>query len=152
DDGRTIVTTDGADEIRAAPDGREVRAVWKRWAQVGTTPGQLVDPGLSSDVRWSMGGDQLTRVETLTTRAPRTIRTWQLMVPSKASTGRLSTGSAILTMGDEQLSVSVNTPWPVDAQFRATGDAAAGRGARGPIPLHLVYDARDVQIEPGRPL
>src|SRR4029077_19781530 len=45
-DGRTIVATDGADEVQPSADGRELRAVWRRWAQVGTKSGQLVDPGL----------------------------------------------------------------------------------------------------------
>ena len=44
-DGRTIVAADGADEIHPSADGRELRVVWRRWAQLGTKSGQLVDPG-----------------------------------------------------------------------------------------------------------
>jgi hypothetical protein len=35
--------------------------------------------------------------------------------------------------------------------MQATGDGPLGRGARGPVPLHLVYEARDVALTPGRP-
>ena len=45
EDGRTIVATDGADEIHPSADGRQLRAVWRRWAQIGAKSGQLVDPG-----------------------------------------------------------------------------------------------------------
>jgi len=69
-DGRTVVATDGADEIHPSADGRELRALWRRWAQVGTKSGQLVDPGVTSEVRWTLRSDtiELTRSETLTAR------------------------------------------------------------------------------------
>ena len=52
-DGRTIVASDGADEIRLSADARELLVVWRRWAHVGMKSGQLVDPGLTSEVRWT---------------------------------------------------------------------------------------------------
>ena len=42
------------------------------------------------------------------------------------------------------------------AALRATGASdrqqPLGRGARGPIPLHLIYEARDVRVTPGQPV
>ena len=69
-DGRTIVAADGADEIQPSADGRQLRVVWRRWAQIGAKSGQLVDPGVTSEVRWTLADGALTRRETLTARAP----------------------------------------------------------------------------------
>jgi hypothetical protein len=149
EDGNTIVTTDGADEIHPSADGRELQAVWRRWAKIGARPGQLVDPGLVSEVTWRIRDGGLTRVETLTAVAPVTIRSWQMTVPSTATAiqpdGTLFSGSGAL------LRVAVNTPWKADARIRATGDGPLGRGARGYIPLHLTYAGRDIHITPTRP-
>jgi len=57
-----------------------------------------------------------------------------------------------LTGPEGQLDVAIDTPWHADAQVRATGDAPDGKGARQPIPLHLVYEAHDVRVAPGQPL
>jgi hypothetical protein len=45
----------------------------------------------------------------------------------------------------------VHADWPYTIGVRATGNGADGRGARGPIPLHLELDARSVTLEPGTP-
>jgi hypothetical protein len=154
-DGRTIVATDGADEIHPSADGRELGAVWRRWAQRGTKSGQLVDPGVTSEVRWTLGADriELTRVETLTVRAPVTIHAWRLVVPSTATTTENTADGVLLSGTNAPLRVTVTTPWPLLARrVQATGSGALGRGARGPIPLHLIYEARDVRLAPGRPV
>jgi hypothetical protein len=149
-DGRTIVATDGADEIHPSADGRELRVVWRRWAQIGTKSGQLVDPGLTSEVRWTLGESTLTRVETLTAAAPLQLRRWRVVVPTTNMTGEYTDDGARLT-GAAPLLVTVNVPWPVARLMQATGDGPLGRGARGPVPLHLVYEARDVTVAPGQP-
>jgi hypothetical protein len=149
----TIVTSDGADGIYPSADGRELRVVWRRWARVGAQAGELVDPGLASEVRWTIHDDgALERVETLTARAQVTIRAWRLIVPSTAATATVAADSTLLSGTEGRLGVQVRTPWAINSQVLATGDDPAGRGPRGPIPLHLVYDARDVKIAPGRPL
>jgi hypothetical protein len=155
EDGRTIVATDGADEIHPSADGRELRALWRRWAQVGTKSGQLVDPGVTSEVRWTLGSDtiELARSETLTARTPVTIRTWRLVVPSTATTTEETADGVLLTGTSAPLRVNVMTPWPLPARrVQATGNSPLGRGARGPIPLHLIYEARDVRVTPGQPV
>jgi hypothetical protein len=154
-DGRTIVATDGADEIQASADGRSLRVVWRRWAQVGTKSGQLVDPGLTSEVRWSIG-DQLPvveRVETLTARAPLSIRRWRLVVPTSASTVEETGNGTLLAGPSGHLTVTVTTPWAsILRHVRATGDSPLGRGVRGPVPLHLIYEAPGVKLTPGEPV
>jgi hypothetical protein len=39
----------------------------------------------------------------------------------------------------------------VRTSLQASGDGPPGRGARGPIPWHRVYEARDVPLAPGQP-
>src|SRR6267378_4236708 len=81
-DGRVIVATDGADEIEPAADGRSLRIVWRRWALVGSRPGQLVDPHITSEVVWRLDGATLTRDETLKSTEPISIRRWWVAVPT----------------------------------------------------------------------
>jgi hypothetical protein len=151
-DGRTIVTADGADEIQPSADGRQLRAVWRRWAQTGTKSGQLVDPGMTSEVRWTIADSMLTRRETLTARAPIAITTWRVAVPTTAATSSTAREVTTLSGANGSLRVSVTTPWATETSVRATGNGVLGRGARGAIPLHLIYEARDLRITPEQPL
>jgi len=151
-DGRTIVAADGADEIQPSPDGRQLRVVWRRWAQAGTRSGQLIDPGMTSEVRWTIADGVLTRRETLTARAPIVIRAWRVAVPTTASTSTTAKEMTTLSGANGELRVSVTTPWTTETSVRATGNGVLGRGARGAIPLHLMYEAREVRITPGQPL
>jgi hypothetical protein len=152
-DGRTIVAGDGADEIDASPDARELRVVWRRWAQLGTKSGQLVDPGLTSEVRWTLTDSALERRETLTASAPITIRSWRVIVPTTNTTTLVTGEGALLSGGSAPLRVPVTPPWPqVIGRVQATGNSPLGRGARGAVPIHLVYEARDVRIAPGQPI
>jgi hypothetical protein len=153
DDGRTIVATDGADEI-AVPAGasREFQATWRRWAQIGAKAGQLVDPGLTSQVRWALGDDRLSRRETLTAARSITIRRWRVVVPTTASVAEEGADGTSLHGARQSLAVSVSAPWPMERRLRATGDTAAGRGARGHIPLHLSYESRDIHLTAGQAL
>jgi hypothetical protein len=152
EDGRTIVAGDGADEIHPSADGKELRAVWRRWASIGTKSGQLVDPGLTSEVRWTLGDKTLTRVETLTARDPMTIRTWRVIMPTTAASAASHPGSTLLTGSGARLNVVVDAPWKTESAIRATGDGPLGRGARGYIPLHLAYEAHDLRLTPGQPI
>jgi hypothetical protein len=150
-DGRTIVAADGADEIHPSNDGREIRAVWRRWAQLGTKSTQFVDPGLTSEVRWTLADSTLTRTETLTATAPLQLRRWRVVVPTTNTTGEYAGDEAMLT-GSAPMRVTVTAPWPLTRRIQATGDGPLGRGARGAVPLHLTYDAADLVMTPGRPV
>jgi len=154
-DGRTIVATDGADEIHPSADGRALRVVWRRWAQVGAKSGQLVDPGLTSEVRWTIDQtwSRLERLETLTARAPIAIRRWRLVVPASGSTLEDTPDGTSVSGPLVHLTVAVTTPWAsMLRSVRATGDSPGGRGVRGPVPLHLSYEAPGVRIVPGQPV
>src|SRR5262245_4987718 len=151
-DGRTIVAADGADEIHPSSDGRELRVVWRRWAQLGTKSGQLVDPGVASEVRWTLGESTLTRIETLTAASPLQVRRWRVVVPTTNVVGEDTSDGMLLTGGQAPLQITISAPWPLTRRLQATGDGPLGRGARGAVPLHLMYEARDLALAPGQPV
>jgi len=150
-DGRTIVAADGADEIQPSSDGRELRVVWRRWAQLGTKSGQLLDPGVVSEVRWTLGESTLTRIETLTAASPLPVRRWRVVVPSTNAMGEDTSDGTFLS-GQSPLQVTISAPWPLTRRLQATGDGPLARGARGAVPLHLMYEAQDLTLTPGRPV
>lgn len=148
-DGRVLVAGDGADEIRPGSDGRSLQVTWKRWAIVGGKPGQLVDPGLVSDVHWTIADGTLLREETISTQRTQTIRRIRVMFPS--SSDRVSTHFENGQRSDQFNSVKVTAVGPFAASLQATGDSAAGRGNQGPIPLLIEWEGRDVAVALGSP-
>jgi hypothetical protein len=155
-DGRVIVATDGADDIQFSSDGRSLKASYRRWALVGGKPGQFVDPHISSEVAWRLKGDTLTREEVLVATEKTTVRRWWLAVPTKADRSEVLTTDGQrwdrFEMSEGILSVAAKADWPLTISLLATGDSASGRGARGPLPLHLIYETRDLQLEPNKPV
>lgn len=155
-DGRVIVATDGADEIAPAADAKSLRVVWRRWAVVGSKPGQFVDAHITSEVTWHLEGSMLTRDETLKSTEPVTIRRWWIAVSTTAAHNESSllSGRRVdhFDFGADRtdLSVSAQADWPLKVSLLATGDTALGRGARGAIPMHLIYESRDLRLEPKR--
>ena len=155
EDGRVVVASDGADEIEPSADGRSLRVLWRRWALIGSKSGSHVDPHITSEVRFRTEGSTLVREETLTASEPITIRRWRFAVPSTAASvvqeskrsqwKRLESADGILEVG------SPVADWPVTEAIIAVGESPLGRGPRLGIPTHLVYESRDIRLEPGRP-
>jgi hypothetical protein len=155
-DGRVIAATDGADEISPAVDGKSLRVVWRRWALIGSKAGEFVDPHITSEVTWRLEGSTLTRDETLKGTEPITIRRWWIAIPSTAGETETSLVSGRRTdhfmLGQDRMEflVTGRAEWPLTISLLASQDTALGRGARGAIPLHLLYKSRDLHLEPGR--
>ena len=153
-DGRVIVATDGADEIEPSVDGKSLRAVWRRWALVGSKAGQLVDPHITSEVVWHLDGTTLTRDETLKSTEAITVRRWWIAVPTTAGRNEmLFAGSQRWDSFDateSRLAIAAKSDWPLEISLLATGDTTLGRGARGSIPLHLMYESRGVRLAPNQ--
>jgi hypothetical protein len=152
--GSTIAATDGADDIRIAGDGESVTAVWRRWIVVGSKAGTTVDPGLITKVTWSIKGDSLRRVETITAAKPVTVRRFWVAVPSTANHVETSFANGVrqdlLSAKGSTLKVQVvHSDWPLRISVFATGDDALGRGAQRPIPLHLVLESGAISFAPG---
>ncbi len=150
-DGRTVVATDGADVIEPAADGRSLRVRWTRWAVVGTPSGKVQDVGLTSEVVWRIENGTLTREETLSSKQPVNIRRWRLAVPTTYD--QLETqavnGVRVDSFRSDKSSLDVSLSsanFPVKTSILATGSSALGRGVHGPIPLHVVFEAKDVTV------
>ena len=154
-DGRIIVAADCADEIYPSADGKSLRVVWRRWAVVGSKPGELFDPHITSEVVWQLNDKTLTREETLTSTEPLTLRHWWVVAPTVSSTAsaEMSGGQRWdrMKFGESTLSISASADWPLSISLKATANDPSGRGARGPIPLHLVYETRELRLTPGKP-
>jgi hypothetical protein len=156
-DGRVVVATDGADAIEPGADGRSLRVHWNKWAVVGTGAGKLQDVGLTSEVTWRIENGTLVREETLTAKHLVAIRRWRLAVPTShdkvetettnaARIDRFSSKSGSLAVELSEATFFVHT------SIVASGDGPLGRGVHGAIPLHVVYEAQGVTVDPARPL
>ncbi|HEV2834487.1 MAG TPA: hypothetical protein VGW58_04165, partial [Pyrinomonadaceae bacterium] len=156
-DGRVVVATDGADSIEPAADGRSLRARWTKWAVVGTSPGKFQDVGLTAEVSWRFDQRAVVREETLSSTQPVSIRRWWLSVPTTHDSAetRFVEGTRIDLFSSKNGKLSVrlsDATFPVDVSIKATGDSPLGRGVHGAIPLHLVYETRNVTVSPEKPL
>jgi hypothetical protein len=148
-DGRTLVTTDGADEIEPSPDGKSLRVVWRRWAVLNMKAGELLDPHITSEVIWRVDGSTLTRAETLTSDEDITLNRWWFALPSTLNRDRRLAGSErqdFLMDENSGLWITVNADWPVTSSAWAPGDSALGRGARRPVLLHLIYESPHLHL------
>jgi hypothetical protein len=155
EDGRTIAAADGADEIYPSADGLSVTAIWNRWVVPGTKAGETEEPGLRTEVTWSLAdGKNLFRAEAITASKALTIRRLWMAVPTKADhietyltdgTRRDQLTSAHVTLATRVLS----SDWPLQISAFATGDDPLGRGDRGQIPLHLILaTTHEVTLQP----
>jgi hypothetical protein len=153
-DGTVLVATDGADEIEPGIGGHSLRVVWRRWALVGGKPGQVINPHITSEVVWNFDGATLTRDESVSSTKTITLRRWWVAVPTTAARSEVSVVEGQrwdrFAGNDTDLSVALKADWPLRVSLLATGNSALGRGAREPIPLHLVYETQNLRLEPGK--
>ena len=154
-DGRILVAGDGADQIEPGTDGRSLRVIWRRWAVVGGKPGEFVDPHLTSEVTWRIDGKTLQRDESLTASEPTAIRRWWVALPTTAASCIQITQEGQrwnrFESPDGMLEAAVPTAdWPLSESLLAPGNGALGRGARGAVALHWVFESRDLRLEPNR--
>jgi len=150
-DSRVVVTSDGADVIEPAADGRSLRVRWNRWAVVGTKSGELADVGLTSEVVWRIENGWLVREETLSSKQPISIKRWRMAVPSTHDKVLTTDQGWQFSSKAGSLEVRILGFNP-RSSIVAAGDGPLGRGVRGAIPLHLVFEARDVVVGPQKPL
>ena len=150
-DGRTVVATDGADVIEPAADGRSLRVRWTKWAVVGTPAGKVQDVGLTSEVVWTIENGTLVREERLTSKQPVNIRRWRLAVPTTHDHVETETVNGVrvdhFNSAKGALDVRLSDAnFPLKTSILATGDSALGRGVHGAIPLHLLFEAKDITV------
>jgi hypothetical protein len=153
-DGTTIVAGDGADEIHPGVDGHSLRAVWRKWVTVGGKAGQTVDPGLVTEIAWSIEGDKLIRSERISAAHPVSIKRFWVAIPSTGITASTIMNGARRqdTLEGEEggLEISVDrSSFPLKIWLQATGDSPEGKGSRGPVPLVLNLEAQGLTVSPG---
>jgi hypothetical protein len=157
-DGRTVVTTDGADEIVPGNGGRSLRATWRRFALVGGKTGELIEPGFEVSTTWQIDEATLTRTETLTSGRDLTIRRLSFLLSSTATshsqpaTEDGPNGVIHLAGQDGVLDVRTAGDLTLATSIRQVGDEPLGRGPRVPIPTHVTIEATDIPLRAARPL
>jgi hypothetical protein len=145
-DGRVVVATDGADMIEPAADGRSLRVRWTRWAVVGTKSGELQDVGLTSEVVWRIENGALVREETLSSKQPVTIKRWHMAVPTTHDKVETTERRTIFSSDSGSLEVEMSAMnFNPRVSIFAAGDGPLGRGVRGAIPLHVVFEATNIK-------
>jgi hypothetical protein len=154
-DGRVLVAGAAADEVYPGADGKSLRVIWRRWAVIGDKASELVDPHITAEVWWRLEGKTLTRDETLKSTEAVTVKRWWIAVPTTAGTTQVEFKSGQrwdrMNLGEVTLSIAATADWPLTISVKATGDGPLGRGARGPLPLHLIYESHDLQLKPDKP-
>jgi len=157
EDGRTITAADGADEIHPSPDGKSVKAAWKRWVVVGAKAGETFDPGLVTEVTWSLTKNGLRRSEVITPSKAVVVRRLWMAVPTRSD--RIKTSVVNNARSDRLISKEgtlevrvLRSDWLVQISAFATGDDPLGCGDRGPLPLHLILEtAKNLSFAPRAP-
>lgn len=151
EDGKTYATADGADEIIPAADGKSLKAVWHKWARTGSKSGENFEVGLTSEVEFRIEDNKLIRRETLTADKDITIKRWRFAVPSTADKARFKMKDGqrtdFLTGREGTLAVSAKSDWKLTPEIFATGDSRLGKGVLGAIPIHLIFEANNLQLK-----
>jgi len=156
DGGKTIAAADGADEIKPAADGKSVTVVWRRWVVPDTKAGDFVDEDLVSEVTWTLHGNSLRRVESLTSFQPLNVHRLWLAIPSRydhLETSDLEDSRIDRLVSEEKtLEVQVkNSDILLEISVYATGNDPLGRGDRGPLRLHLILQTKSFSLTPTVP-
>src|ERR1700719_4682017 len=71
--------------VAFAQGGGSVTSTWKRWVIVGAKAGEPIDPGLTTQVTWSIDGNSLRRSEMITAAKPIRVRRFWVALPSTAN-------------------------------------------------------------------
>jgi hypothetical protein len=157
-DGRTFVAAGPASHCAVERNGRSLRAVWTRWSSLSDPPGTTEDIGITSEVAWTVHGTTLRRRETLTVARAVTLRRWWMALPSTASDHRATLRGGHrrdeLDSPEGRLIVSVQAPpsWKTPQLVRIPASDPLGCGARGAVPLHLLYEAKNLEVSARHPL
>jgi hypothetical protein len=151
-DGKTYATSEGADLVEPAADGKSLKATWGKWAQLGSKSGETFASGLTSEVFFRLEKNKLIRRETLTADQDLIIKKWRFAVPTSADKAQGEAGNYLLSGREGTLAVAFKADWKVTSEIMATGDSRLGKGVLGAIPLHLILQASEVALKKGQKL
>jgi len=153
-DGKTYAASEGADEIIPANDGKSLKIIWRKWARVGSKSGETFAAGITSEVEFRIENNKLIRRETLTADKDLTVKKWRVAIPTTADKSHfeIKNGQRVdfLSGREGTLAVTVKTDWKANPEIFAAGDSRLGKGVLGAIPLHLIYEANNLEFKKGR--
>lgn len=151
ENGKTYATSEGADEIIPGADGTSLKAIWRKWAQLGSKSGEKFANGIVSEVEFKIENNKLIRRETLMSDRDLTIKKWRVAVPTTADKTFYETKNNqrvdYFNGREGTLAVNVKSDWKTNREILATGDSRLGKGVLGAIPLHLVLTADDLPLK-----
>ena len=109
---------------------------------------------MTSEVEFKIENNKLTRRETLTADKDLIIKKWCVAVPTTADKTWSETTNNQRTdyfSGREgKLAVTAKSDWKMTQSIFATGDSRLGKGVLGAIPLHLIFEAENLQFKKGQ--
>jgi hypothetical protein len=154
EDGKTYAASEGSSEIETAADGRSLKVIWKKWGRVGSKSGERFDIGITSKVIWRLLPDGLERTETLVANNDVKVKHWWVAVPATADHSQILMNKGdrtdFMSGRDGVWRVTANADWKFMTTIDAAGDSKLGKGVLGPIPLHLIYSADDLEFTRNR--
>ena len=149
-DGKTYAASEGADEIIPSNDGKSLRVVWRKFTKIGSKSGELFDIGITSEVEFKIEKNKLIRREAITSNKDLTIKNWRVAVPTTADRTHfaMKNGQRVdyFSGSESKMSVAVKSDWQTTSEIFATGDSRLGKGVLGAIPLHLIFEAKDLKL------
>ena len=107
---------------------------------------------MTSEVEFKLENSKLIRRETLTAEKDLVIKNWHFAVPTTADKIKNEAGIYHLSGREGKLAISVKTDWTTTSEVFATGDSRLGKGVLGAIPLHIIFQAADLQLKKGQKL
>ena len=150
-DGKTYAASEGADLIEPSQDGQSLRIIWKKWGRIGSKPGETFSNGLVSEVFWKIEGNKLIRRETLTAEKDIAIKNWRFAFPTTADKCETEINgnqrTDIFSGREGTLKVSAESEGKPKISLQAPGNSRLGKGVLGPIPLHLIFTADDIELK-----
>ena len=152
EDGKTYSASDGADEIDPGADGMSLRTLNRRWARIGSPSGERFENGLVSRVEWHLNGNTLSRKETLSAEKNISIKKWRFAFPTTVSVLREDPSiqnGFILGEGADALRLRFTPLKGTAFSVTATGNSRYGKGVLGAIPLHLIAESDNINLEKG---
>lgn len=148
-DGKTYSASEGADEISPGADGRSLKTLNKKWAQMGSKSGERFANGLTSVVEWRLETGRLVRKETITAVADTEIRKWEFVLPSTASSVNEANNSFVLKGREGNLKATFEPFKGTAFSILASGDSKLSKGVLGAIPIHIVAKAEGITLKKG---
>src|SRR5262245_35262783 len=86
----------------------------------------------------------------LLSEADITLKRWRVALPSTLTSSEVLFADGqrrdLLLNRETGLLVEARADWPLSISLWTPGDSALGRGARCPVPLHLIYESPHLRL------